>query len=186
MTKAATTRQSCIKIHAVGAIVCMIIAVGSIGFAANSVSKRRGLFLSARHQLTNIKTELNNSIAQRASIATRVQRLQRQTQEQIDLVSVKNINTRSVDIARLAESSEISVDSLQPLAFISDARVPVQPLELIGSADADSVSKLLAQLAHSMPDIHIQSIELASESIGSEQVRLRLLLYWFVDPATDS
>lgn len=186
MTKAATTHKSCIKIHAVGAIVCVLIAVGSIGFAAHSVSKRRGLFLSTRHQLTNIKAELNNTIAQRASLATRVQRLQRQTQQQLKLVSVKNINARSVDIARLAESSEISVDSLQPLAFISDARVPVQPLELIGSAEADSVSQFLAQLAQSMPDIHIQSIELASESIGSEQVRLRLLMYWFVDPASDS
>lgn len=173
------------RIHAVGALVCALIAAGSIGFAAHSVSKRRGLFLSARHQLTTVKGELNESIAQRSSLATRVQRLQRQTDQQLDLVTVKNINARSVEIARIAETNAISVDSLQPLAFISDSRVPVQPLELIGSADADSVTELLGQIANHMPDIHIQAIELASESIGSKQVRIRLLLYWFVDPAAD-
>lgn len=172
-----------IRVHIAGAAICVLIAGGSIWFAADSIAKRRGLFLSARHELTNTKNRLNDSVTRRSALATRVQNLERLTSQQLDLVSVKQLNARSQRIARLAESLGISIDSLQPQEMITDARVPVQPLELIGSADADAVSDLLGQLGEQMPDMHIQAIELDSVTLGSDRVLVRVLMYWFVDPA---
>lgn len=173
------------KVHLTGALVCATIAGGSIWFAADSVAKRRGLFLSARHELTNTKERLNDTVSKRTALVSRVQHHERLTSEQLDLVPVKQLNARSQRIARLAESLEISIDSLQPMEMITDARVPVQPLELLGSAKADTVSDLLSALDEQMPDMHIQAIELKSESLGSDRVSLRLLFYWFVDPADE-
>ncbi|MAO21913.1 MAG: hypothetical protein CMJ35_13610 [Phycisphaerae bacterium] len=175
-----------LRIHAVGAIACLLVAGGSVWFATHSVAKRRGLFLSARHELTTTKNQLNETVSTRSGLATMVQRLERITSQELDLVSVKQINARSADIVELAENAGLSVDSLQPLDMITDARVPVQPLELIGRADADEVSDMLAQLEANMPDTHIQSIELSSEVFGSQQVRVRMLMYWFVDPVEQS
>lgn len=178
--------SSMMKVHAAGAAACLIVAAGSIWFATHTVSKRRGLFLSARHQLTTTKAELNETVARRSAIATQVQRLERLTSKELDLVSVRGINTRTAEIARIAENNGVRVDSLQPLSMISDARVPVQPLELLGGTEADSVSDLLDELERQMPDMHIQAIELTNEALGSDQVRIRIMLYWFVDPVEDS
>ncbi len=172
-----------IRVHMIGASVCVLIAAGSVWFAADSVAKRRGLFLSARHELKTAKDKLNDTLARRTALTTRVQNLERLTSQQLELVSVKRVNARTAEIVRLAETTGLSVDSLQPLDMITDARVPVQPLELIGVAQADSVSDLLAKLGELMPDMHIQTIELASQSLGSDRVRVRLLMYWFVDPS---
>lgn len=170
------------KVHFAGAAVCVLIAAGSIWFAADSISKRRGLFLSARHELTNTKHRLSEVVTRRSTLAAHVQNLERLTSQQLALVSVRQLNARSQRIARLAESLDISIDSLQPQTMITDAKVPVQPLELIGSADADAVSDLLGALGSQMPDMHIQAIELDSVSTGSDRVLIRLLMYWFVDP----
>lgn len=177
------TEHGLVKVHLVGAAVCVLIAGGAIWFAADSVAKRRGLFLSARHELTNTKHRLNDTVTKRSALAARVQHLERLTSQQLDLVSVKRLNARSQSIARLAESLNISIDSLQLLEMITDARVPVQPLELKGSAHADSVSDLLGKLDEQMPDMHIQAIEIDSKTLGSDRVVLHLLMYWFVDPA---
>ncbi|MFG0244460.1 MAG: hypothetical protein ACF8MF_00195 [Phycisphaerales bacterium JB052] len=175
-----------LKVHATGAIACLLVAGGSVWFATHAVAKRRGLFLSARHELTTTKDRLNETVTTRTALATRVQRLERITSQDLDLVSVKQINARSADIVELAENAGLSVDSLQPLEMIADARVPVQPLELIGSADADDVAEMLEQLDARMPDTHIQSIELTSEVFGSQKVRVRMMMYWFVDPVEQS
>lgn len=171
------------KVHMTGALICVLIAGGSIWFAADSISKRRGLFLSARHELTTTKQRLNETVSHRTTLAKRVQEIEIKTSQQLDLVSVKQLNARSEDIARLCESWEVSIDSLQPLEMITEARVPVQPLELIGTAEADAVTGLLGLLGEQMPDMHIQVIELSSTSLGSDRVHLHLIMYWFVDPA---
>ncbi len=178
--------NSMIRVHIVGASVCLLIAGGAVWFAADSISRRRGLFLSARHELTSVREELNQSVSKRTSLSSRVSELKDATSKSLKLESSKRLNQRTADISRLAESEQISIDTLQPQEMIRDARVPVQPLELEGFARADDVSAFLAHLGARMPDMHIEQIELTSESLGSDRVRLRLLLYWFVDPAGES
>jgi hypothetical protein len=99
---------------------------------------------------------------------------------------VKRLNKRTQELSRIAEAVGVEVDTLQPGEMILDSRVPVQPLELVGSAIASDVSRLLDQLDAQMPDMHIQAIDMASEALGSTRVRLRVSLYWFVDPTGES
>ncbi len=181
---AAKNSRPLLKIHLIGGGLCLAITAGSVWFAADSVAKRRGLFLSARHELTTAKAELNDVVATRSSLVSQVQRLEKITSEQLDLTPVSQLNARSTEIAAHAEATSISLDSLQPLELIrSDARVPVQPLELVGGALADDLASFLDVLRDEMPDIHVQELQLVSESLGTDRVRVRLMLYWFVDPA---
>lgn len=175
-----------IKIHAIGGAFCLAIAGGSVWFAADSISNRRGLFLSARHELSAVRTELDQAVSQRGSLAARVNNLEEATRDALELSSIHRLNQRTAELSRLAESVDVSVDTLQPGEMVLEARVPVQPLELVGTAGASSVSDLLDELNQQMPDMHIQSIEMTSEALGSDRVRLRLTLYWFVDPTGES
>lgn len=177
------TVKGLVKIHLIGGAVCLLIAGSSTYFAGSSIAKRRGLFLSARHELSSTKAELNDAIKMRSALASQVQGLERVTAEDLELVSVTRLNARTAEIVALAESVDIRIDSLQPLERILDARVPVQPLELAGTADADDVPALLGLLSERMPDIHVQSIDLISGSRMSSEVTLRMRMYWFVDPA---
>lgn len=172
-----------IKIHLIGGIICLAIAGSSVYFAGDSISKRRGVFLSARHELATTKSQLNESISQRAALASEVRILEERVEEQIELVSVKLLNARTAEIVSLAESVNIKIDSLQPRERIMDKRVPVQPLGIVGNANAEDVSKFLGRMSEQMPDIHIQSIDLNSEAVDSSRVRIDMLLYWFIDPA---
>ncbi|CAN0595062.1 unnamed protein product, partial [Laminaria digitata] len=138
------TNTTFLKVHLIGGGLCLAIAAGSIWFAADSVANRRGLFLSARHELTTAKEELSEVVATRSSLVSQVQHLEKITSEQLDLTSVKALNARSAQIAAHAEATSISLDSLQPLELIrSDARVPVQPLELVGESLADDFASFL-------------------------------------------
>ena len=177
------SKSGLMKIHAMGVASCALIAFGSIWFAADSVSKRRGLFLSARHELTTAKSELNSVVAARSTLFTQVQSLEKATADQLKLVSVRQVNARSAEIVGYAEQAGVSVDSLQPLEMILDARVPVQPLEFSATAQADQAADLLNKLDQAMPDIHIQTIQMISENLGTDKVRIRMLMYWFIDPA---
>jgi len=184
--KKAQRDASNLKIHAIGGALCLAIAGGSVWFAADSIAKRRGLFLSARHELTAVRGELDQAVSQRGSLAMRVNKLEDATRDALKLSSSRHLNKRTAELSRIAESVEVSVDMLQPGDMVLDARVPVQPLSLVGTADASSVSDLLDELGNQMPDMHIQSIEMTTEALGSERVRLRLTLYWFVDPTGES
>lgn len=172
-----------LKIHGIGGGLCVLIAGCAIFFAGSSITKRRGLFLSARQELASTKTQLNEAVRQRGVLASRVQRLEQLTREDLDLVSVRRLNARTADIVALAERADVTIDSLQPQERILDARVPVQPLDLVGSAGADSVVAFLGALGEEMPDIHVQMVMLTSGSFESSVVDLRLQLFWFVDPA---
>lgn len=178
-----TSAHGLIKIHLIGGSLCVLIAASSIYFAGSSISLRRGLFLSARQELASTKAELNTAVKQRSDLASGVQRLERVTAENLELVPVKRLNVRTADIVALAETVSIRIDTLQPLEQIPDARVPVQPLVLMGSAHADDVSGFLGLLGEKMPDMHVQSIELGSESGEDSRVTVRMVMYWFVDPA---
>ena len=172
-----------LKIHLVGGLVCLTIGGSAVYFAGNSISKRRGLFLSARHELASTKSLLNESIKQRSSLASRVQLYENDAQNQLELVSIKMLNARTAEIVELAEAVNIEIDSLQPRDRILDQRVPVQPLDFIGSANADEVFAFLEQMNENMSDIHIQTIDLQSDSIDSSRVQIHMQLYWFIDPA---
>lgn len=177
---------SILRIHAVCGLVCVAIAGGAVWFAADSIAKRRGLFLSARHELSAVRGELDQVVAQRSSLAMRVNALEDVTRDGLTLSSAKRLNIRTTEISRLSEEVGVSVDTLQPSEMITDSRVPVQPLELVGTAQAANVSDLLDELSERMPDMHIQMIEITSTALGSDRVRLRVLLYWFVDPTAES
>jgi len=173
-----------IKVHFVGGLVCALIIGGSIYFAGSSISKRRGLFFSARQELASTKGQLNEAVSQRSMLAARVGVLERESSSQIELVSVKKLNGRTAEIVALAESMSLSIDTLQPSERITDKRVPVQPLEFSGMADAGDVFEFLGLLRDQMPDIHIQSIDIMSDSIESSKVHLEMEMYWFIDPAS--
>ena len=178
--------QSLLGVHIAGASICLLITAGSVWFAADSVARRRGLFLSSRHELTSVRAELDETVGQRTKLASQMRTLSEATRDSLELSPSRSLNTRSAAMTQLAEQTEISIDSLQPGDMIRDAKVPVQPLELIGSASADQTADFLTQLGERMPDIHVQHIELTSVSLGSDRVRIRLTLYWFVDPAGES
>jgi hypothetical protein len=178
--------SSLIGVHIVGASVCILITAGSAWFAADSVARRRGLFLSARHELTSVRAELDETASQRTTLTTKVRSLEDATRDSLSLSPSKSLNLRNAEITRLAERTGVSIDSLQPQDMIRDAKVPVQPLELTGTADADDAAVFLQELGEAMPDIHVQLIEMSSVALGSDRVRLRLTLYWFVDPAGES
>jgi len=180
------TTKHLFKIHLAGGLVCVLIAGSSVYFAGSSISKRRGLFFTARQELSNAKAQLNESAKQRTTLASRVQVLEQESANLFDLVPIKQLNERTAQIVALAEQVEIRVDSLQPLDRITDKRVPVEPLELIASADADNVFGFLRSLHDRMPDIHIQTIDLLSDSIESPIVQIRMLMYWFTDPADEN
>jgi len=174
-----------LKVHAIGASLCILIAVGSLYFAGSSIAKRRGLYLSARHELGGVKAELNEFAKRRGSLAARVQRLEAQTAGGLELAPVSQLNTRTAAIVSLFESAGIRVDSLQPQQRIVDARVPVQPLLMVGQAGPDAVARALSLLDDRMPDIHLQLLEMGSDGESSMTMRVRFLLFWFVDPAGD-
>lgn len=173
-----------LKVHLVGGLICALIAGSSIYFAGSSISKRRGLFFSARQELASTKSQLNDSIKQRTSLAARVQVLEKESDTQIDLISVRQLNARTAEIVKLAESLEIRIDSLQPGDRILDKKVPVQPLEFMGSSNADDVFAFLGLLGDRMPDIHIHSIDILSEANDSSSVQIQIQMYWFIDPAS--
>jgi len=172
------------KVHAIGGLSCLLIIAGSVYFAGSSISKRRGLFFSARQELANTKGQLNEAIGQRTALAARVDVLERESSEQIELVSVKKLNARTAAIVEIAESTKLSIDSLQPRERITDKRVPVQPLEFSGNANAENVFAFLGLMRDRMPDIHIQSIDILSESTESSMVHIDMEMYWFIDPAS--
>ena len=169
-------------IHFAGMTACLLIAGLSVYFAGNAIAKRRGLFLSARQELASIKSELNKSVNQQATLASRVQVLEQETAQYPDLVSVTMLNARTAKIAELAESAHVSVVSLQPLERITEQRVPIQPLEFYGTTGAAQIFEFLGLLNNKMPDIHIQSIELSSEAIQAVQIQVVMVLYWYTDP----
>lgn len=175
-----------LKIHIIGGIICLSIIGGAVWFASDSIAKRRGLFLSARHELSTVRSDLDGAVSSRTSLATRVQQLDELTRDALELSPVKRLNKRTEELSRLCESVQVAVDTLQPGEMILDSRVPVQPLELSGSAAASDVTLLLEKFDEQMPDMHIQSIDMTSESLGSSRVRLRMSLYWFVDPTSGS
>lgn len=175
-----------IKIHLIGGLICLGVIAGAVWFATDSISKRRGLFLSARHELSTVRSDLDNAVKSRTLLASRAQKLEDATRDSLELISVRHLNRRTEELSRLCESVRVAVDTLQPEEMITDSRVPVQPLELAGSAAASDVNLLLERFDTEMPDIHIQSIEMMSESLGSSRVRLRMSLYWFVDPTSGS
>jgi len=172
-----------LKVHFVGGLICVLIAGASMYFAGSSISKRRGLFFSARHELANVKSQLNESVKQRTSLAGRVQVLEQESATKLELVSVKQLNARTAEIVSLAELLDIRIDSLQPEERILDKRVPVQPLVFKGASDADDVFAFLGLMSEQMPDIHIHSIDILSSSIDSSTVQIEMQMYWFVDPA---
>ena len=172
------------KVHFVGGLLCVLIIGGSVYFAGSSISKRRGLFFSARQELASTKGKLNEAISQRSMLAARVEVLERETSEQIELVSVKELNARTAEIVALAESINLSIDTLQPRERMTDKRVPVQPLEFSGMADARNLFEFLGLLRDQMPDIHIQSIDIMSDSMETSKVHLDMEMYWFIDPAS--
>lgn len=174
------------RIHVVGAVLCIAIVGSAIWFASDSIAKRRGLFLSARHELTTVRSDLDQAVISRTTLANRVNALEDATRDSLELSPVKRLNKRTQELSRIAEAVGVEVDTLQPGEMIIDSRVPVQPLELVGSAIASDVARLLDQLDSKMPDMHIQSIDMASESLGGTRVRLRISLYWFVDPTDKS
>ncbi len=172
-----------LKIHIAGGLICLIIAGSSIYFAGNSIAKRRGVFLSAHHELANVKLQLNESIKQRTSLARQVRVLEQVSATQLELVPVRQLNARTVEIVSLAESLHIRVDSLQPDDRILDKRVPVQPFWFKGSCNADDIFTFLGLMSDQMPDIHIHSIDILSTSVDSSAVQVEMQMYWFVDPA---
>lgn len=175
-----------VKIHIVGGLLCAAIASTAVVFAYKSIENRRGLFLSTRHELTTIRADLDRAVAKRTSLALRVNTLEDSTRDEMNLSSVKRLNQRTAEISSIAESVGVSIDTLHPDAMIEDKRVPVQPLDLVGTANASNVSVLLDRIDAEMQDMHIQSIDMTSESLGSQRVRLRIRLFWFVDPADNS
>ena len=174
---------SLMKIHLIGGLVCVLIAGASVAVSGNAVSKRRGIFLNARHELASVKGMLSGSAGQRASLDTRVHRVEKIVSDQVHLYTAKMLNTRTAEIVELAESVRMRVDSLQPTEMITDQRVPVQPLQLVGEANADAVYKFLEIIRTQMPDIHVQSIDLKSASLDTPTVGIEIKFYWFVDPA---
>ncbi len=178
-----TSGQKLLTVHLVGSLICVLIAGSSIYFAGSSLSKRRGLFFSARHELENTRSLLNDSVAQRTSLTSRVESLEEDMSEQIDLVSVKLLNARNAEIVEIAESVNIRVDSLQPGDRIVDQRVPVQPLSFMGEANADDVFAFLGLMGKHMPDIHFQMIDLRNSTTESSSVHIMMQMYWFIDPA---
>ena len=178
-----SSRSGLLKVHVVGALVCAAIAGSSIYFAAGSISKRRVIFVSARTEYANTKSQVSKTLSQRMTLASLVQELEKETKQELQLVSAKQLNTRTAEIVTLAESVEIRLDSLQPLDLITDKRVPVQPLELRGSARADQAIEFLTLLSEQMPDIHVQAINLDKDSVDSSSVLITMQLYWFVNPA---
>jgi len=177
---------SLIKIHSIGGVVCLLIAGSSVYFAGHSISNRRGVFLSARHELESTRSELNETISHRTTLASRVHALEQETAQHPELVSIKMLNTRTAEIVELAESVHIQVDSLQPGERITDQKVPVQPLEFRSMSNADDVFAFLGLMSESMPDIHIQSVDLLRGSMDSPEVQLIMQMYWFNDPADQS
>ncbi len=178
--------KNLLSVHLVGALICVLIAGSSLYFAGNSLNKRRGLFFSARHELESSRALLNESVAQRTSLVSRVESLEQDMSEQIDLVSVKLLNARNAEIVEIAESVNIRVDSLQPGERIVDQRVPVQPLSFAGEANADDVYSFLGLMGERMPDIHFQMIDLRNSATDSSSVHIMVQMYWFVDPADAS
>ena len=174
------------RIHIIGGILCVAIAGTAIWFASDSIAKRRGLFLSSRHELTTVRADLDQAVNSRTALANRVNALEDATRDSLELSPVQRLNKRTQELSRLSETVGIEVDTLQPGKMILDSRVPVQPLELEGSAVASDVSRLLDQLDKQMPDMHIQAINMTSEALGSTRVRLQISLYWFVDPTDES
>lgn len=172
------------KVHLVGGLCCALIAGSSIYFAGNAISKRRGLFLNARHELSSTKSLLNDSVIERTTLTSQVRALEYATADQVELVSVKKLNGRTAEIVALAESVDIRIDSLQPGEQITDKRVPVLPMILVGSANADDVFAFLGLLGDQMPDIHIQELDLVSGSLESSTVQIDMQMYWFIDPAS--
>lgn len=177
-------KNSAIKVHVIGGLMCLLIAGSSVYFATSAVNKRRGVFLNSRHELANVKSMLMESTSQRVRLTSRVQVLKESTSRQVALVPVSKLNSRTAKIVGLAESVGVDIDSLQPEARITDKRVPVQPMMLIGNADADDLFSLLNILGDQMPDIHIQLIEIESISPESSLVHIQMRMYWFIDPAS--
>lgn len=175
-----------LRIHLAGGLACLVIAGGAVWFGADSIAKRRGVFLNARHELTAVRSELDEAVGARTRLASRVEDLGDATRDALSLSPVRRLNKRTEELSRLAESVGVDVDRLQPGEMITDARVPVQPIDLDGSAVASDVSRFLSRLDRDLPDMHIQSIDMTSESLGSTRVRLRMTLNWFVDPADGS
>ena len=178
-----STGKHLFKVHLIGGLLCVVIAASSIYFAMSSVSKRHGLFLSARHELANTKSILNASIQEHSGLTNRIKMLKEQTALQVRLVSIGQLNSRTAEIVALAETVGIRIDSLQPGEKISDKRVPVQPLDFVGTAQADDVFAFLGLLSDQMPDIHIHTFELVNDSPDSSIVQVNMQMYWFVDPA---
>ncbi len=183
MTSNGISGKHLLKIHFVGGLICLLIAGSSIYFAGNSIAKRRGLFFTARHELANIKLQLNETVKQRTSLSRQVQMLEQESAAQLELVSVRQLNARTVKIVSLAESLQIRVDSLQPEDRILDKRVPVQPLRFKGVSNAEDIFAFLGLMSDQMPDIHIHSIDILSTSMDSSAVQVEMQMYWFVDPA---
>lgn len=178
-----SSRPSFLRVHIVGGLICAAIAGSALYFAAGSISKRRVIFVSARTEYAQTKTQANNAMKQRMALSTQVQDLEKETMHRLQLVSGKQLNTRTAEIVSLAESVNIRLDSLQPLNMITDKRVPVQPLELRGISRADEAVEFLALLSSNMPDIHVQTINLVKESLDSSLVQITMELYWFTNPA---
>jgi len=184
MTDNQPPKSSQIQVHLVGGLVCALIAGASIYFAGTAISKRRGVFLNARHELASKKSMLNDSASQRATLAGRIRSIEKQSSHQIELFSAKELNSRTAEIVKLAESVEIQIDSLQPNNRIDDARVPVQPLILTGNSTADQVFAFIELIGDRMPDIHIQGIDIVNGALETPEVHISMELYWFVDPAS--
>lgn len=170
-----------IQIHVAGVAICLLIIVGAIVFAGQSIQKRRGIFINARQELATVQALQHQSMNDRARMTSQVKESLARSAAFIPLEPVTMMNQRMVRIVELAESEGIQVDALQNQPLLTEGLVQVQPFVLTGFADADAAYMFLRELEQSMNDVHIQSIDLSGVSTENSRVHIQVLMYWFVE-----
>jgi len=166
-------------IHGAGVAV-LASMIGLTGYLAWSHFKQTTLRRAEAQVLyttTRAELEKQGSIAEGLKHQAKV--LRSQVESLPPLRSADGYNLLSAEIASLAESSGIRIDSLQPEAQKTRGRISWIPITCMGEGSIDGLLEWLDALERQWPDIVVDSLNIISDDSGSV-LRLEALFRWYV------
>lgn len=186
--KASNLSLTPLQINIAGAFVCLTVIAGS-GFAVySSWNARKAGIKSSQQRITQISDELSMAQRDRSRLLNQIEKLESSTQASDTIIRSYSVNELAANIVAMTEEHQLTLEQFQPTDEIQIDAETVQPISMRVFSPYNTVSDWLDTLHQSMPDIHVQSISIQSQSETTSTVITDIRLHWYkpTSPATSN
>lgn len=177
-----------LQINIAGAFLCLTVIAGS-GFAVySSWNARNAGIESSQQRITQISNELSKAQRDRAQLMNQIESLESSIQDSDTIIRSYSVNELAANIVAMTEEYQLTLEQFQPTDEIQIDAETVQPITMRVFSPYSTVSDWLDSLHQSMPDIHVQSISIQSQSDTTSTVITDIRLHWYkpTSPATSN